>query len=364
MKEVNILVVGGYGIVGKDVVKLLSAKPQIKVFVGGRNADKAKEVANAYNCEWKNIDVQEKTSVEEAIKDIDIVVNCFISTDTVNISVAEIVVNTGKKYLDVAGVPLEHQYKIKELDAKAKSTGALLITGFGLNPGIAGILLQHHARLLSKVETSEIFFTMGANFDDISLLSLIGIGDLMLIPPKVYFNGAWVSPKKSSNNKHINTPFNKKIYFSPGAITPDLIDIPKSYDIKHIAFWSGIESLWMSMILYFGVKLGRTKTQEKASKLLKRLKKLGSKKKYHDDTNLTVISTGLKNEKQAKIETSFYCSEVYAPALAPVLGCSLIWEGKMEKTGAYYATEIVNANDFIVKLKESNINFTEDLSEK
>ncbi|MEA3497236.1 MAG: saccharopine dehydrogenase NADP-binding domain-containing protein, partial [Bacteroidota bacterium] len=359
MEKLSVLIIGGYGIVGMEAVKILSALPQFKIFVAGRNVEKAQKVATTYNCDWKYIDVDERASIEVALKDIDIVLNCFISMDKVNVSVAEIVATTGKKYIDVAGLPLEHQYKIKELHEKAKSTGALLITAFGVNPGIAGILLKYHADLLVEVDKTEILFTMGANFDEISLLSLIGIGDLMLIPPKIWKNNELIAPDKSSKKEFIGEPFNKKMYFSSGVITPDISAMEVMHKIKTVEFWSAIERFWISIVLYFSIKRGKTKTKEKASLLLKRLKRIGSKKKYHTETNITVKSFAIKDGKKSTIETSFYCTEVFATALAPSIACSLIYEGGINTTGAFYATEVVNSKDFVSKLKDSNIHFNE-----
>jgi saccharopine dehydrogenase-like NADP-dependent oxidoreductase len=361
MQEQRILIVGGYGIVGKDVVKILSKHPDFKIYIAGRNIEKAQIAAAANKCDWKYIDVNDNTSIKEALKNINIVVNCFIGMDKINVSVAEIVAETGKKYIDVAGVPLEHQYKIKELDQKAKNSGALLITGFGVNPGIVGILINHHAKLLSDIEKTEVFFTMGSNFNDISVLSLTGIGDLMQIPPQVWKKNNWIDPEDSFKKQYIGSPFNKRLYFGPGAITPDIKRMKSLDKINRIEFWSGIESLWASMILFYGVKKGKTKTKEKATLLLKRLKRIGNRKKYKSDTNLTIRSWGIKGQTQSKAETSFYCTEVFATALAPSIGCSLIYEGKIDTSGAFYATEVVNPSDFVEKLENSNINFNESL---
>ena len=110
-------------------------------------------------------------------------------------------------------------------------------------------------------------------------------------------------------------------------------------------------------MIYF-VK-SRSNTKAITSLLLKRLKKIGSKKKYHAETNITLKSFAINDGKKSTIETSFYCTEVFATALAPSIGCSLIYEGRINTTGAFYATEIVNSKDFVNRLKDSNIHFNE-----
>jgi len=355
----NILIIGGYGIVGTEVVKLLSKTQQFNIYIAGRNTGKAQKAASEYNCNWRYIDVNQRASIDDALQNIDIVVNCFIGPGTPNVAVAEKVVETGIKYIDVAGSPAGHLSQIKQLDVKAKQSGALLITACGVNPGIAGILLKHHFGILDATFKSEVLFTMGADFNDISTLSLMGMGELMLLPPQVWHNNALVKPPKISKKENVGKPFSKKVFFSAGNISDDIIAIADKGKTSSIEFWSGIESFWISTILYFSVKWGKTKTKEKAARLLSRLQKMGNKKKFHSEINITVKSVGIQNNRTTELESSFYCTEVFATALAPVIVCSLIQDNKIEASGAYYATEIVNPQFFVDEMKKGGVNFEE-----
>lgn len=362
MKTKEILIIGGYGKVGCEVAKMLSVNSQLRIYIAGRNLEKANKVAANLHCESRFIDVTDKQIIEEALIGIDIIINCFISTNSIDSHIPEIVAKTGLKYIDVAGVPEKHLQKIKTLNDNAKKSGALLLTACGVNPGIVGIIIKHHTELLTEVKKTEVLFTMGSKFNDISVLSLMGIGDLMLMSPRIWKNDTLGLPERNSLKTFIGKPFTKNIFFSPAAITPDIIEILNCHRIESMKFWSGMESLWTSIFLYFSVKMGKTKTKEKSAKLLSRLKKMGSKKKYHSDTNLTIKSIGIKNNQTTNIESSFYCTEVFATALAPVITCLLMCNGKLNATGAYYALEVINPDDFISELSNSNIHFKEDIS--
>ncbi len=98
MKHRNILVIGGYGSVGFEVVKLLSDMAEFNVFVAGRDTEKAKKVASIFHCKWKYVDVTKQTSIDDALEGVDTIINCFVSIDRTDVSVAESSVSTRLKY--------------------------------------------------------------------------------------------------------------------------------------------------------------------------------------------------------------------------------------------------------------------------
>jgi saccharopine dehydrogenase-like NADP-dependent oxidoreductase len=291
----KVLIIGGYGKVGTESAKLLSNYSEIALFIGGRDIEKAKKTAIEYNASPIYIDCDDIHSVEEAIKDKDIVINCFIDIERVNTNVAKTCIKYGKAYLDPAGVPNEHLYSIVALDREAKNGKSLILTGLGVNPGIIGILLQAHAYWFDEVSESNVYFTLGSNFEDISVLSLRGVGKMIGIPPKVYYQNEWVKPMVSDTKIRVELPFHKTIYFGPAMITPDIEHLPNLNKFKEIRIWSGVERLFQSLVFILGIKWGYTETDKKAEKFLRLLKYLGKNKKYHPELNLTLISNGILN---------------------------------------------------------------------
>jgi len=361
MDKVNVLIVGGYGLVGREAAKLLSTNLKVNLFIGGRDIEKAIKTARELNVNSIYIDANDIQSIKDSIKDMDIIINCFIDITKVNVEIAKAAIKFGKKYLDIAGVPVEHLYSIIELDKVAKDNNALLITGLGVNPGIAGLLIKKHAQYFDEVLISDIYFTLGSDFEDISVLSLRGVGQMINIPPKIWDNNNWIKPKQSSLKYQIGLPFNKQIYFSPAMITPDILILPKLYNIKELRFWSGIESLMQSLVFILGIKLGYTKTDKKAEKFLRFLKSIGRNKRFHSELNLTIVSKGLHKGKAKMITNSFYCTEVLATAIAPVIVCEQIIERKYDQSGAFFPIEIVDPIAFVDRLAKSGIHYKEEL---
>ena len=359
----KVLIIGGYGKVGSEAAVLLSSLPNSQLVIGGRTIEKAKAVASKFNAEAVYIDTDNILSIEEAVKNADIVINCFIDIDKVNTDVAKTVIKFGKIYIDPAGVPNEHLRAIIALHNEAVAGNALVVTGLGVNPGIIGILLQNHASRFEEVTESEVYFTLGSNFEDISVLSLRGVGKMTSIPPKALVNGNWIKPVQSSKKYFIDSPFRKKIFFGASSFTPDIECIPDLKKVKKLIVWSGIERFLQSMVFIFGIKFGYTKTDKKAESFLKFLNYLGRNKKYHPELNLTILSKGKANGKSYQRKTTFSCTEVKATAIAPVLLCKQLIESEINQKGAYYPVQITNTEDFIKRLADSDIGFTDETIE-
>jgi saccharopine dehydrogenase-like NADP-dependent oxidoreductase len=359
----KILLIGGYGKVGTEAAGLLSSLPDIQLSIGGRNIEKAKALASKLNADAVYVDTDNILSIEEVVRDTDIVINCFIDIDKVNTDVAKTAIKFGKIYIDPAGAPNEHLYAIIALHHEAVAGNALLVTGLGVNPGIIGILLQNNASRFDEVTESEVFFTLGSDFEDISVLSLRGVGKMTSVAPKMIVNGSFVKPLKASKKQFIESPFNKQIFFGASAFTPDIEKIPELTKIKQVSIWSGVERFLQSMVFIMGIKLGYTKSDKKAEKFLTFLKYLGRNKKYSPELNLTILTKGITAGKPYLRSSSFSCTEVKATAISPVVFCKQLIENGYSQKGAFYPVQIINTDDFIKKLADSDIGFKDETIE-
>ena len=130
MKKTRILIAGGYGAVGKEIAKLLVLKPGIMPVVGGRNEKRAESLASQINCEWIRIDLDNGESISNALKDIDIVINCCIPSDNYPITLARAAVERQVHYLDVSAFN-GYCKRVMQLNPLANEKGVTLITALG-----------------------------------------------------------------------------------------------------------------------------------------------------------------------------------------------------------------------------------------
>ncbi len=351
MKNTRILIAGGYGAVGKEIVKLLALKPGIMPVVGGRNEEKAEFLANQINCEWIRVDLNNSESILNGLKDIDIVINCYLPSDTYPIKLAEAAVERHVNYLDVSAFN-GYCRRIIQLNPLANEKGATLITALGAYPGIPGIVLADARETFTEISSADFYFVMGGKLHGLTPLSLMGVQYMMNVPPLVWDANQWKKPQVTGTQEPISKPFNKNIFFSPGMITHDLHIMPETMKIGKIAYWSGMENLLQGLVFFIGMKLGWAGNEKKAARFLKLLKLFGKGRKSHPEMALKAVVKGTKDGKQIKRILEIHGTEEYLTAIIPVLVCDQLINGQISQKGAFTGPQIVDTQTLMRSLQD------------
>ncbi len=358
MKTHRVLIPGGYGAVGSIIASLLSKNENIIPVVAGRSKDQAKKRAEKLGCQWTTVDLEDKDSIQEALNEIDIIINCYIPSADFNTYLPEMAAEQGIHYLDVAAFN-GYNERVVGLHKIAAKSGALLITALGLFPGAPGLILGGNRDYFDQVDCADIFFTSGSNMDNLTPLALQGIGYLMQVPPKKWENGKWTKPQGKARREYISKPFNKQITFYPYMVTFDLLKIPEIVKINHINMWSMSESMFLGMALVLGLKLGFAKTIKKATTFLRLLRYLGRNK--NEDYSLRVISQGTRDAKKYERVVEMNAPEEHLTAIVPAIICEQIIDGDIKKVGAYTGAEVVKTRRFSDSLKNAGINYRDEI---
>jgi saccharopine dehydrogenase-like NADP-dependent oxidoreductase len=161
MKD-KILVVGGYGQVGKYVtLKLLEIFPN-KIIVAGRSLEKAIDFANEHNNAFEilQLDIYDANNFEDALKNINIVVMCLTPK---NIAFAEYCIKHGIHYIDIS--PFDNVLKtIKDFSKEAADNHSTCVLGVGIAPGLSNLLVK---KLHAQFDTLR----------DVKISLLLGVGE-------------------------------------------------------------------------------------------------------------------------------------------------------------------------------------------
>ena len=351
------LIVGGYGAVGSALCRLLSEENDIDLVVGGRNGDRADEFAAELGATSRVLDVRDPTAVASALDGVEIVVNCFVDTAEPDMTLPRAAVERGIVYMDLAAVPVEHLEQILALDQTARARGAMLVTGLGVNPGIPGVLALEAQKHFDRVESVDVYFTMGSKLEGLSPLSLRGVGAMVKTKPLQWREGEWRIPSPSGAKRHVGPPFDKTIYFGAAMITPDLMDLPRAIGAKRFAFWWGLERTVQGLLFWLGIKLGRTKTRKHAERFLRRLQRAGRGPDTTNDISLELVVVGEKGGERHQWTASMHCSEEYATAIAPVILCRQVARGLVSKKGAFFCHQAVAIDDCVAQLRAADLNY-------
>jgi len=185
-----ILVAGGYGVVGRRIAADLAPDYPGRVIVAGRNPERATATAAAigHGVRGRALDVTVPSSIAAALDDVAVVVSCI---DQPRRGLLHAAIERGLRYTDITphltelgrGAAYEH------LDAAASASGARVLLGAGLVPGISNVMVRAVADTLGGADTIETSLLLTAG-DVSGPASLDYFLQELTMPFAVYVDGA------------------------------------------------------------------------------------------------------------------------------------------------------------------------------
>ena len=142
MADGRILVVGGYGEVGRRLTEQLERTQPNRVIVAGRHASGSRS---------RKIDVDDAAAVDTALDGISVVAACVRQRQPHLLRAA---VRRGIAYTSIAP-PRVSSAETELLAAEARRTGARIVLAAGLEPGISSVLARAAADRLGHVDAIE-----------------------------------------------------------------------------------------------------------------------------------------------------------------------------------------------------------------
>jgi saccharopine dehydrogenase-like NADP-dependent oxidoreductase len=147
----SILIVGGYGEVGARAMRMLRSADRERIVIGGRHPPASSA------CRTVRIDVDDPASIEAALADVDVVLACVRQRAP---HLLRACVRAGLGYTSVAP-PRISWTALAPLRAEAEATGARIVLGTGIQPGISSVLARIVADAVGPVESIETALLLG-----------------------------------------------------------------------------------------------------------------------------------------------------------------------------------------------------------
>jgi saccharopine dehydrogenase (NAD+, L-lysine forming) len=153
-KGTDILITGGYGTVGRRVAVDLAPDYPDRIVVAGRSAEKAAHLAAelGHGVRGRRIDVGDPGSVEAALEGVGVVMSCIDQPEPHLLRAA---IGQGLAYTDIAP-HLMTRRPTEAMRAEATRSGARIVLGTGLAPGISSLLARLGADRVGAVESVEV----------------------------------------------------------------------------------------------------------------------------------------------------------------------------------------------------------------
>jgi saccharopine dehydrogenase (NAD+, L-lysine-forming) len=161
----RVIVLGGCGIVGIQAVKaLLSTNDFDEVVIGDINIEKAKKYEDEIGdprLSSTQVDLTNSEMISDAIKDVDVVLNCSGPFYKLGPIVLRAVIDSKINYVDVCD-DLDATQKLLSMNERAEKADISALIGMGSSPGVANLLVKFCAdHMLDEVESIDILHAHG-----------------------------------------------------------------------------------------------------------------------------------------------------------------------------------------------------------
>ena len=160
-KETNdkILIVGGYGAVGRTIANRLAEEYPGQAIVAGRHYEVANQLAQASEGRIQplQVDIFSAHQTPEILRDVALVVMCLDQPDT---RFVELCLKNGVDYVDVTA-SYEFLTQVEMLDEVAKVGGSTTILSVGVAPGMTNLLACLSQTHFDDLQSLDLYALLG-----------------------------------------------------------------------------------------------------------------------------------------------------------------------------------------------------------
>lgn len=248
-----ILVIGGSGVVGRRLARMLAQAHPDRVVVAGRRLEAADAVAReiGHGAQARRIDVEDDTSVREGLHDASIVVCCVEQLADLVLREA---IRCGLGYADLAP-NLAYGRDDVALGEQATRTGARLLMGMGVCPGVSSVMARAMCDDLGgppdAIETS-LLYGMGDEFgpDSLGFIARSATTPFEVIDHDVRRR---VLPLREGADVDFPAPFGRRRAYAHGF--SDAVTYPRTLGAKTAIARLAIDPRWLGRLTAAAARL-------------------------------------------------------------------------------------------------------------
>ncbi|MBI5352079.1 MAG: saccharopine dehydrogenase NADP-binding domain-containing protein [Chloroflexi bacterium] len=271
----RILIVGGYGYIGKLLAKHLLAQTNDEIIISGRSLEKAQEfTAKLGDPRLKaiRVDAADPTSLRLALQGVDL---CLVAAPVTSLNPERVIrtcIEANVDYLDIQYSTAKINL-LNSLAAEIKQKDLCFVTEAGYHPGLPAALIRYAASKMDCVESAVTagYLNMGGNLPYTEAVDELmeGFKDYQA---QVFKNGVWTRPKSWDMRKFdFGSELGKRTCYS--MFFEELCDLPQMYpSLKETGFYiSGsnfITDLLITPIVMAGLKIAPKRSIRPLGKLM------------------------------------------------------------------------------------------------
>lgn len=340
----DILIVGGYGEVGRRLRAQLEATQPNRVVVAGRHPEQASGVRA------RRIDVDDPNSIEPALEGVGVVVACVRQREPHLLRAA---IAHGIGYTSIAP-PWMPWPELEPLDVQAKGTGARIVLAAGLEPGITSVLVRSAADRLTQVDAVETALLLGLGdaygadsmafiFEEIGQPYAI-IVDGQAQPVHAFERSQVVAfPEPVGRRRAYTMPFRDQLYY------------PETLGAKIAVARIALDPPWLSSVLSTLLRVGLRDALKRGGSrraVHRLIEKLRDRYSGRDQYALVVEVRGA-----GRMIRSTVVGRQQAAVTAVGVGAIVeaIWSREVKEPGVWLAEQVIAPEPFLARLATHGI---------
>ena len=249
----GILIAGGYGHVGRLIAADLAPRYPGRVVVAGRNGGRAGALANeiGYGVRGLKLDVADAAAVERALDGIELVICCL---DQEEPHLLRSAVKRGLAYTDLSA-EFNFWSAARELDEEAKQSGARVLLGAGLIPGLSSVMARDAVDRTGPAGSLDIgiLLSVGDSFGPAALDWMIGAAGRTLT---ITENGRARRVRGMGDRRRMAFPNSASVRNVYRFALPDQVFYPETLGVQRAGSWVALEPSWVGAMFTVSVRSG------------------------------------------------------------------------------------------------------------
>ncbi|MDX2249476.1 MAG: SDR family NAD(P)-dependent oxidoreductase [Bacteroidia bacterium] len=364
MKQ-TILIMGGYGGVGKSLSRALLSHTAFDLIIAGRQLKKAEawvaQLQSAFpgrRIVASQTDLADKANLVEVFRQASlVVVVATVADDMEIVAEAAIAAQTGLMDIllraDVAETLSRYQQKIAE-------NGLRFITQAGFHPGIVAPLMRSVRGEFDEYHSAVVGMAMDPIFRNPKSTHEL-FHEILAAKPMILRSGKW---KTGSYRDLAIVNFSK--YFSPRKCfplnLPEIYGIEKTTGLKNAGVYVAGFDFWIDWVIFpLAITVGFF--SQKWSKVIGGKMLFAHIQKKRDQrprVEMVLEASGLKDEKEKKLTRTLYAEDGFDLTAYAVVACiRQYFKGIPPKPGLYLMGQVVEENQLLEDLQEMGIGLEE-----
>lgn len=368
MEDKAILILGGYGGVGRSLSRLILRETDAAVIIAGRRKEKAEEFAQALTEEFsasrvsaRYVDASDQKSLAHACRGVDMVLVTATTPQYLK-QIAGAALKAGCDYLDV----LVQQNTIPELRALSSEitkAGCVFITQAGFHPGLPAVFIRHAAPHFDDYRKALIGMAMNARFEKPESTHEI-IHEVGESNAEIYQEGAW---RKANYKDAIKMDFGSR--FSIRTCFPlqmeELRELPETLGIRETGVYVAGFNWFVDNIVFPLIIVFQKIKKGMGLNSLGRLMYWGVNTFSSRELGVVFMldAEGVKGGTHRRVKIVAEHDDGFFFTSAPVVACLRQYlDGSLKKPGLWFMGTIVDDSRLMEDMKQMGIKIQTEIT--